>query len=153
MTEEKGFGRYVWPIIVILALVLTGMGLMGMSMSTDRVNYWLEMSGSSSTVETLDEGAVAAFSFIFGGGWMLSGWVYLGIFGLFCAWGVKKKESFAWKLGVLWGVLLTAYGIILAVNELFILGWPSTVCPGVPLFLIVGVIALGCLLAVRKEFS
>jgi uncharacterized membrane protein len=138
---------------VILALVLTVMGLMGMSMSRDRVDYWLEMSGSSSTVENLDEGAVAAFSFIFGGGWMLSGWVYLGIFGLFCAWGVKRKESFAWKLGVLWSVLLTAYGIILAVNELFILGWPSTVCPGVPLFLIVGVIASGCLLAVRKEFS
>ena len=152
MTEEKGRGRYVWPVIVILALFLMGMGLMGMSMSTDRAGYWLEMSGSSLTVESLDDGAVAALSFIFGGGWMLSGWIYLGIFGLFCAWGVKRKESFAWKLGVLWGVLLTAYGIILVVEELFVLGW-STVCPGVPVFLIVGVVALGSLLAVRKEFS
>lgn len=150
MAEEKGLGRYVWAVIVVLALFLMVMGLM--SMSTDRVGYWLEMSGSSLTVESLDEGAVAALSFVFGGGWMLSGWVYLGIFGLFCAWGVKRKESFAWKLGVLWGVLLIAYGIILVVEELFVLGW-FTVCPGVPVFLIVGVVALGCLLAVRKEFS
>lgn len=152
MTEEKGLGRYVWPIIVILALILMVSGLIGVFVSTNRVDYWLEMSGSSSTVESLDEGAVAAFSFIFGGGWMLSGWVYLGIFGVFCAWGVKRKESFAWKLSVLWSVLLIAYAIILAMSELFVLGW-STVCAGVPIFLIVGVPALGCLLAVRKEFS
>lgn len=152
MTEGKGLGRYVWLVIVILALFLMVSGLLGVSMSIGRVDYWLEMSGSLSTVESLDEGAVAAFSFIFGGGWMLSGWVYLGIFGLFCAWGVKRKESFAWKLGVLWSVLLIAYAIILAMSELFVLGW-STVCAGVPIFLIVGVPALGCLLAVRKEFS
>ena len=152
MSEEKGFGRYVWIVIVVLALFLMGMGLMGVSMSTGRVGYWLEMSGSSLTVESLDEGAVAALSFMFGGGWMLSGWVYLGVFGLFCAWGVKRKEGFAWRLGVLWGVLLIAYGIILVVQELFVLGW-STVCPGVPVFLIVGVVGLGCLLVVRKGFS
>jgi hypothetical protein len=150
MTEEKGLTIYVWPIIAILALVLIGMALIWMSMSTDLVDYLLEMSGSSVTVESLDEEAVAAFSFIWRGVCMNGIW--LGIFGLFCAWGIKRKESFAWKLGVLWGVLLIAYGIIIAVNELFVLGW-STVCPGVLVNLIVGVIALGCLFAVRKEFS
>jgi hypothetical protein len=152
MSEEKGLGRYVWAVMVVLALFLMVVGLMAMFVSADRVGYWLEMSGSSLTVEGLDEGAVTALSFVFGGGWMLSGWVYLGVFGLFCAWGVKRKEGFAWRLGVLWGVLLTAYGIILVVEELFVLGW-SSVCPGVPVFLIVGVVGLGCLLAVRKEFS
>ena len=150
MVEEKGLTRYVWPIIVILALVLIGMALIWMSMSTDIVDYLWEMSGSSVTMESLDEEAAATLSFIWGG--LCMNGVWFGIFGLFCAWGVKRKESFAWKLGVLWGVLLIANGIIIAVNELFVLGW-STVCSSVPLNLIVGAIALGSLFAVRKEFT
>lgn len=150
MTEGKGLTRYVWLIIVVLAAVLMGMAFFGMSMSTDMLDHLLEMSGSSLTMESLDEEAVAAFSFIWGG----LEWhgIAFGIFGLFCAWGVKRKESFAWKLGVLWGGLLIVYGIIVAVNELFVLRW-STVCSSVPLNLIVGAITLGCLFAVRKKFS
>ena len=43
-------------------------------------------------------------------------------------------------------------GIINAVYELFILGWSET-CLQAPEFIIVGVIALGCLLSVKKEFT
>jgi hypothetical protein len=150
MVDGKGLTRYVWPIIVILALFLIGRSLILMSMPTDIVDYIFEMSGSSVTVESLDEEAVAVLSFIWGGVSMNEVW--LGIFGLFSAWGVKRKESFAWKLGVLWGLLLIAYGIIIAMNELFVLGW-STVCSQSLQNLIVGVIALGSLFAVRKEFS
>ena len=150
MSEEKGLTRYVWVVILILAVVLIGMASIWIAMSTHILDYLLEMSGSSLTMGSLEEEAVAAFSFIWRGLSMSTLW--FGIFGLFCAWGIKRKESFAWKLGVLWGALLIVNGIVIAVNELLILRW-STVCPGVPLNVIVGAIALGCLFAVRKKFA
>jgi len=154
MTEEKGLRRYIWLIIVIFALVLIIESLIFMSMSymhnTYAADYLLKMSGSSQTSGSLEGEAAATFSFMIR--WAFMNNVLFGIFGLFLAWGIKRKESFAWKLSVLWGALLIAFGIIIAVNELFILGW-STVCPDVLLYLIAGVVALGSLFAVRKEFS
>ena len=107
-------------------------------------------TGSSVTWESLDEGAVATLRFIIAK--PIWDEIWFGIFGLFCAWGIKRKVSFAWKFGVLWGVMLILIGIINAVYELFILGWSET-CLQAPEFIIVGVIALGCLLSVKKEFT
>jgi len=150
MTKEKGLTRYVWLITVVLALVLIGFGLMCMPDPINLMDYGLQMSGSSVTMESLDEEAVGTFSFITRS--MCMGGIWLGIIGLFCAWGLKRKESFAWKLNVVWGVLVTADGIFRAVDELFVIGW-STVSPCVYPYIIGGVIVIGCLLAVRKEFS
>jgi uncharacterized membrane protein len=149
LTEEKGLARYIWVVILILAVVLLGMASILIAMPTHILDYILEMSGSSLTMGSLDKEAIAAFSFVWRG-LSMSG-VWFGIFGLFCAWGIKRKESFAWKLGVLWGVLLIVAGITTAVNELLVLRW-STVCQNVTLNVIVGAIALGCLFAVRKKF-
>jgi uncharacterized membrane protein len=154
MAGEKGLTRYIWLIIVILSLVLIAESLIFMSMSymhnTYAADYLLKMSGSSQTAGSLEGNASATFSFMIRWAFMCT--VLFGIFGLFCAWGIKRKERFAWKLGILWGVLLIVFGIIIAVNELFILGW-STICPDVLVYLIAGVIALGSFLVVRKEFS
>ena len=142
--------RYVWPAIVILSLVLIGFSLLFMSVTELVFETTLERTGSSMTWESLDEDTAAALRFIITKPDRDEIW--FGILGLFCAWGIKKKESFAWKLGVFWGVMLIVSGIILAIYELFILGW-STVCMQTPVFIIVGVIALGCLFIVKKEFS
>lgn len=78
--------------------------------------------------------------------------ILFGILGLFCAWGLKKRASFAWKLGVFWSVMLVASGIIIAVNEIVVSGW-ITVCLLPVEFIGVGGIALVYLLAVKKEFN
>ena len=150
MSDEKGITRFVWPVIAILALVLIVMTLFGLSMIEYIMNISLELSGSSVTVESSDKGVVSFIRILLAG----SLWhgIWFGIFGLFCAWGIRRKERFAWKLGVLWSVMLIAHGIIIAVNELFVARWPTT-CTQVPEFIIVGVIALVCLLVIRKEFA
>ena len=146
---EEGRTRYVWPAIVVLSLIIIGFSVLFMSVTELVFQTTLERTGSSMTWESLDEGAATALRF------MITkpdrDEVWFGVLGLFCAWGLKRKESFAWKLGVFWGVMLIVSGIILAAYEVFILGW-STVCMQTPEFIIVGAIALGCLLIVRKEF-
>ena len=146
---ERGRIRYVWPAIVILSLVVIGFSFLFMSVTELVFEATLERTGSSMTWESLDEDTAAALRFIITKPDRDEIW--FGILGLFCAWGIKRKESFAWKLGVFWGVMLIVSGIILAAYELFILGW-STVCMQTPVFIIVGVIALGCLFIVKKEF-
>ncbi|MFX0203697.1 MAG: hypothetical protein ACFFCW_46965, partial [Candidatus Hodarchaeota archaeon] len=76
-----------------------------------------------------------------------------GFFGLFCSWGLKKKESFAWKLGVFWSLLLMLYGIIASLSEILIC-WihKPIVCPLLMSHIVFGVITLVYLLVVRKEF-
>ena len=146
---EKGRIRYVWPSIVILSLIIIGFSVLFMSVTALVFDTTLERTGSSMTWQSLDEDAASALRFIITKPDRDEIW--FGILGLFCAWGIKRKESFAWKLGILWSVMLIVSGIILAVYELFILGW-STVCLQTPEFIIIGGIALACLLIVKKEF-
>ena len=146
---EKGLTRYVWPTIVILSLLVIGFSLLFMSMPGLIFDTTMERTGSTITWASLDEDAAAGLRFIITKPDRYEIW--FGIIGLLCAWGIKRKESFAWKLGILWSVMLIVSGIILAVYELFILGW-STVCLQTPEFIIIGGIALACLLIVKKEF-
>ena len=147
---EKGHIRYVWPTIAILSLVVIGFSVLFMSVTELVLEATLERTGSSMTWESLDKDTAAALRF------MITkpdrDEIWFGILGLFCAWGIKRRERFAWKLGVFWGIMLITSGIILAGYELFILGW-STVCMQVPIFIIVGVLALGSLFVVKKEFA
>ena len=149
MVEERGRTRCVWPVIVILAVVIIGFSFIFMAAVDLVLDVLLENAGLSWTLESLDEGAVATLRFMTVRPVLNEIW--FGIFGLFCAWGIKRKVRFAWKFGLLWGLMLIVIGIINAVYELFILGWSET-CLQAPEFIIVGVIALGCLLLVEKEF-
>ena len=147
---EKGRIRYVWPSMVILSLIIIGFSVLFMSVTALVFDTTLERTGSSMTWKNLDQDTASALRFIITKPDRDEIW--FGVLGLFCAWGIKRKESFAWKLGVFWGLMLIASGIILAAYELFILGW-STVCMQTPVFIIVGVIALGCLFIMKKEFN
>jgi hypothetical protein len=150
MVREKGLTKYIWIIVVVLALFIMGFCLMCVTWPIDLVDYGLEMSGSLMNVESLDKGAVGTFSFITRS--MCMGGIWLGIIGLFCAWGLKKKENFAWNLGILWGILVLADGVFRAVSELFIMRWSTpTVC--VYPYVIGSLIVIGCLLVVKEEFS
>ena len=108
---EKGRTRYVWPTIVILSLLIIGFSILFMSMSGLIFDTTMERTGSTLTWASLDEDAAAGLRFIITKPDRYEIW--FGIIGLLCAWGIKRKESFAWKLGILWGVMFIVSGIIL----------------------------------------
>jgi peptidoglycan/LPS O-acetylase OafA/YrhL len=110
----------------------------------------MEYPGSSLTWESLDQESKVGMRFLI----VRPFWdeILFGILGLFCAWGLKKRESWAWKLGVLWSVMMLVAGIALGLSELFIGKWP-TVCLVTIVYSIIGVIGLSCLLIVKKEFN
>ena len=150
MKSKKEATRYVWPVIAILALVLIVYGSSELLMTEFVADYALEMAHSSSTMKSLDAGTVACFSsFIRSSAISI---IWFGIIGLLCAWGLKRKENFAWKLSVLWSVLIIATGILTASQQLFIANL-STICPTAIVHLIVGPIALVAILAVKNEFT
>ena len=149
MTGKKRLTRYVWPTILILSLVIIGFSVFFMFLTQTIYNVTLERTGSSLTWQSLDENSVAAISFIIN----RANWdeIWFGLLGVFCAWGLKKKEKFAWSLGVFWSVMLLGSGIIIGVNELYVLGW-SEVCLQTYDFIIVGSISLVILLLTREDF-
>ena len=108
----------------------------------------MEYPGSSLTWETLDEESKAGMYFLI----LRPFWdeILFGIFGLYCAWGLKKRESYAWKLGMVWGVMVLAAGIALGLSEIIIGKWLS-VCVVTYLYCIIGLIALSCLFTMKKE--
>ena len=145
MHKAKKLTKNIWIVIMILSLLLTAMPLLKL------IEIVLTGSGSSFIPEKLDEGAFASFKLI-----MIFWLMYLiigGFWGLFCSWGLKKKESFAWKLGVFWSLLLILYGIISSLSEILI-SWvhKPLVCAYFMTSIVFGVIALVCLLVTKKGF-
>jgi hypothetical protein len=150
MDSKKEATRYVWPVIAILALVLIVYGSSELLMTEFVANYAFELFQSSTTMRSLDAGTVATIS-----GFIRSSAIsiiWFGIIGLLGAWGLKRKENFAWKLGVLWSILVLVTGLLIAGQEIFIANL-STICPDAIVHLIVGSIALVAILAVKKEFT
>jgi hypothetical protein len=149
LVAEKGVARYVWLVIAILALIIISWSLVGIGIIDFATNYVLEMSDSQFRTETLDSGAVTALNLT--NSWIFILNIWFGVFGLFCAWGLKKRGLYAWMLGILWGSLAIAHGIIIATYQLLVAKW-SLACPEVLMFGIMGVVAIGCLSVVRKYY-
>jgi hypothetical protein len=78
--------------------------------------------------------------------------IWMGIFGLLIAFGLKKKIKYAWMLGIVWGIMWLANAAIQGGYEIIGLGW-SNVCVQTYLFLILGLITIPSLLIAREEFS
>jgi hypothetical protein len=148
--NEKGCAGYIWLIIATLSVIIILVSIFFMAFPEITFDISMEYAGSPLTWVSLDEGSKVAMHFLI----VRPFWdeILFAILGLFCAWGLKKRESFAWKLGVFWGVMMLAAGIALGLSELFIGKWP-TVCMVTFAYSIIGVIALSCLLVVKKEFS
>jgi hypothetical protein len=149
LVAEKGVARYVWLIVAILAMIIIGWSLVGIGIIDFATNYVLEMSDSQFRTKTLELGAVTALNLT--NSWIFILNIWFGVFGLFSARGLKKRELYAWMLGILWGSLAIAHGIIIATYQVLVAKW-SIACPEVFMFGIIGVIALGCLSAVRKSY-
>lgn len=77
--------------------------------------------------------------------------IWVGIFGFFIAFGLKRREKYAWTLGLFWGIMMLTNAAIQGGYELIILGW-SNVCLQTYFFLLLGVSALVTFLITRSYF-
>jgi len=150
MAKEKGFKKNVWIVMLVLSIIFIVMTLFIMSNGDNIFPTALEQADSTQAIEDIEENALNFINMsmlkpLWEGIWM-------GIFGLFIAFGLKKKINYAWILGIIWGIMMITNAAIQGGYEVLILGW-SNVCPQTLLFLILGLIALPSLLIARKEFS
>jgi hypothetical protein len=146
----KGCATYIWLIIAALSVIIFLNSAFFIAFPEITFDISMEYPGSTLTWENLDEGSKAGMRFlIFRPFWDE---ILFGILGLFCAWGLKKRESFAWNLGVFWGLMMLVAGIAIGLSELFIGKW-STVCMVTFVYSIIGVIALSSLLIVKKVYN
>jgi hypothetical protein len=150
VTEERGFSGNVWKIIMILSIISIIWNSFVMSRGDEILPTAFKLAGSSQLTEDIEKSALAFMNMT-----MLKPlWegIWIGIFGLVFALGLKKKMRYAWTLGILWGIMLIANAAIQGGYELFVLGW-SKVCLQTYMFLFPGIIALASLLIARKEFG
>ena len=150
MTKEKGFNKHVWKIMTALSIIFIIWTLFVMSRGDEILPTAFKLAGSSQLTEDIEKSALKFMNMT-----MLKPlWegIWIGIFGLYFALGLKQNKKYAWTLSILWSVMLLTNGAIQGGYEIFILGW-SKVCLQTYMFLLLGMIALASLLIARKEFS
>jgi hypothetical protein len=77
--------------------------------------------------------------------------IWLGIFGVIFAIGLKQGKKYAHTLGMIWGLMLVIDAIIQGGYELIILKW-SNACLQTYVFLVLGLVLLISLLVTRRAF-
>lgn len=150
MTDEQGFGRHVWKIVIVLSVFFILWTIFMISRGDEILPTAFKLAGSSQSTEDIEKSALEFMNMT-----MLKPlWesIWIGIFGLIFAFGLKEKKRYAWTLGVLWAIMLISNAGIQGGYELLILRWPK-VCLQTIMFLVPGIIALASLLIARKEFS
>ena len=142
--------KYIWPIFAAMSILLLFSSVFFMAFPEITSDISMEYPGSSLAWEVLDESSKVGMRFLV----LRPFWdeIIFGILGLFCAWGLKRRDRFAWNLGVVWGVIMLAAGIALGLSEISIGKWP-TVCVVTILYITIGVIALICLFIVKEDFA
>ncbi len=149
MNEEKGFNKHVWIIMMILSVIFIIWTLFVMSRGTEILPTAFKLAGSSQLTENIEKSALEFMNMS-----MLKPlWeeIWIGIFGLFIAFGLKRKMKYAWILGIFWGIMMITNAAIQGGYEILILGW-SKVCLQTYLFLLPGIIVLVSLIISKKEF-
>ena len=150
VVPEQGRTKYIWLVFAFMSILILLSSVFFMAFPDITFDISMEYPGSSLRWVDLDENSQIGMRFLI----LRPFWdeIIFGFLGLYCARGLKKKVSFAWNLGVVWGVMMLAAGIALGLSELIIGKWLS-VCVVTGLYCIIGVIALGYLFIVRKEFT
>lgn len=147
MVEEKK--SKVWMTMLVISILFIIWVLFMMSGGDGILPKAFELAGSPQLTSDLEEKALAFMNMT-----MLKPlWeeIWIGIFGIFIAFGLKKKQKYAWTLGIFWGIMMIFNGLIQGGYELFILNW-SKVCMQTYAFLLLGVIAIGSLYFKKTEF-
>jgi hypothetical protein len=149
MTKEKR--SKVWIIILVLSALLLLWTIPLLLLSGGQVIFeeGLKYAGSSFNIGNLDEGALGYINMS-----MLKPlWeeIWIGILGIYCALGLKQGKEYAWKLGLMWGVMLIINAAIQGVYEVVLLEW-SSACLQTYLFLVLGIVSVISLLLTRNNY-
>jgi len=143
MSENKVFNRQVWKIMLVLSIIFMIWTIFVITRGTEILPTAFKLAGSPQLTSDIEERAMGFMNMT-----MLKPlWeeIWIGIFGLFIAFGLKKEQKYAWTLGVFWGIMMITNAIIQGGYELLVLGW-TKVCLQTYMFLLLGVLALVSLL-------
>ena len=148
--NEKRRTKNIWLVFAFMSILILLSSVFFMTFPDITFDISMEYPGSSLRWVDLDENSQTGMRFLI----LRPFWdeIIFGILGLYCAWGLKKRERNAWNLGMVWGVMMLAAGIALGLSEIMIGKWLS-VCVVTGLYCVIGAIALGYLLIIRKEFT
>jgi hypothetical protein len=148
MGKEKSFSNSVWIIMMVLSIIFIILtSLMLSDGGVGHLSSAFRLAGSSQSIDDIE---IKALGFM-GMAMLKPLWeeMWIGIFGLFIAFGLRKNKKYALTLGIFWGIMMITNAAIQGGYEVFILGW-SNACIQTYIFLLLGLIALISLLIFRK---
>lgn len=148
MAGEKGSRKGVWVIMLVLSVVFIVWTLFVMTRGTEILPTAFKLAGSHQLTSDIEARALAFMNMTM----VKPLWeeIWIGIFGLFIAFGLRSGKKYAWTLGIFWGIMMIVNAAFQGGYELFILGW-SKVCLQTYMFLVLGSIALISLLVAGKR--
>jgi hypothetical protein len=149
MIKEKG--KNVWLVVLILSILFIGWTAFTISNGNTILGNGVKMwAGSSFEVKTIEERALGFMNMAM----VKPLWeeIWIGIIGIFCALGLRRKMKYAWILGIIWGAMMIVNGIIQGLYEVVILNW-AMACPQTYIFFVFGIVTLVSLLVTTKGFS
>jgi hypothetical protein len=149
MEKEKKFGKIAWKIMVVLSAIFLVWTLFVMSRGTKILPTAFKLAGSTQLTDDIEKSALDFMNMS-----MLKPlWegLWAGIFGLFIAFGLKRREKYAWTLGLFWGIMMLTNAAIQGGYEIIILGW-SNVCLQTYMFLFLGISAFITFIITRRYF-
>ena len=111
MFKEKRLHKYIWVIMMTLSVMLLAWCLLVLAFSRDTIlEDLIKLAGSNLVKEDLDEAALGFMNMA-----MLKPlWeeVWIGIFGIYCAFALKQHKQDAWMLSFFWGIMMITNAVI-----------------------------------------
>ena len=149
MNKEK-FAPNSWKVMMIISIIFIIWILFMMSGGNGILPAAFKLAGSTQLTIDIEKKALDFMNMT-----MLKPlWeeLWIGIFGLVIALGLRKKMRFAWSLGLFWGIMMITNAVIQGGYEILILGWMQ-VCLQTYMFLLLGLISVINLYSARKEYN
>jgi hypothetical protein len=140
---------YVWVIMLVLSLLFLAWTSLVFAGGSAILELSLGLAGSSMVAADMDHAALGFLTMAMRKPLWEEAWI--GILGIYCALGLRRKDRHAWVLGLFWGIMLVTNAAIQGGYEVVVLKW-SGPCLQTYLFLVLGTIAVSGLLASRKGY-
>lgn len=103
MTKEKGFNKHVWKIMMFVSVIFINWILFVISRGSEILQRVFELADTSQLPQDIEENALDFLDMTMPE--PLWEEIWIGIFGLYIAFGLRKKQKYAWTLNISWGIL------------------------------------------------
>jgi hypothetical protein len=150
MQVEKKGSKYIWLVFAVMSILILLSSFFFMAFPDITFDISMEYPGSTLRWDDLDESTRTGMRFLI----LRPFWdeILFGILGLYCSWGLKKRESYAWNLSMVWAVMVLSAGIALGLSEIFIGKWLE-ICVVTILYIGIGLIALRYLIVNKSYYN